>query len=194
MESAPARLPEDELKSRLADIERLLGSDPARADTVASRLLEAVPGHPMLRLFQGIARRLAGDPSAAVKVLEPLCRDVPDAPLPHLQLGLAKRAMHDNDGAVEAMRRAVAVRPDFGDAWFALADLLIAMGDRDAADRAFAAYVKNSTRDPAVLEPATALRENRISDAEAMLRSQIERRPNDVAALCVLADVATRQG
>lgn len=195
MDPPPARTPisEDELRSRLADVERLLSSDPARADALATGILDAVPGHPMARLFQGIARRLAGNPAAAVEVLEALCRDVPDAPLAQLQLGLAKRVQGQNEAAARALRRAVAIRPDFGDGWFALADLLTMMADRDGADRAFAMYLKVSTRDPAIVEPATALRENRINEAEAILKGQIEQRPNDVAALCLLAEVAARQ-
>ena len=59
------------MQSRLAEIERLLGSDPHSADKKATELLQTVPGEPMAQLYQGIARRMLGNPAAAVDVLRP---------------------------------------------------------------------------------------------------------------------------
>lgn len=180
------------LEARLSLIERSLSSDPAQAERLAAELLTAVPGHPMALLFQGIARRLMGNPAAAMEVLTPLCRSVQDAPLPHLQLGLALRESGENASAVRSMRRAVAIKPDFSDAWLALADLLTAMGEKKGADQAFGTYVRHAARDRRLLEPAAHLRENRTAEAEALLRNHLERHPADICALCMLADVAQR--
>src|SRR5690606_25570940 len=158
----------------------------------AVELLESAPGHPMALLFRGIARRLMNDPATAIAVLDPLCRSVKEAPLPHLQLGLALRETGDVSSAERSIRRAVDVKPDFSDAWLALADLLVAQGDGKAADDAFAAYIRTSTRDPRLKVPADLLRENRTGEAEALLRNQLGKQPNDVCAMCMLADVAQR--
>jgi tetratricopeptide (TPR) repeat protein len=184
----------EDLRARLSLVEQLLSSDPARADAQAAELLAIAPGHPMALLFQGIARRLLGNAASAVEILSPLCQRWPDAPLAHLQLGLALRATGANGLAVQTLRRAVAIKTDFSDAWLALADLLTAMGDVAGADLAFATYIRHSARDPSLAEPAQALRENRTADAEALLRRHLERHPNDVVALCMLADVAVRHG
>ncbi|MGH8167897.1 MAG: tetratricopeptide repeat protein, partial [Woeseiaceae bacterium] len=181
-----------ELDARLSLIEQLLGQDPAVAEARAAELLAAFPGHPMALLFRGIARRLMGDPAAAIEVLAPLCRALGDAPLPHLQLGLALRESGDADAAIRAMRRAVAIKPDFSDAWLALADLLTATADSEGADQAFGRYVEHSMRDPRLLEPATLLRDNRAAEAGKLLRNELERHPTDVCALFMLADVAGR--
>lgn len=106
----------------LGRIERLLSSDPAQAEAAATRIVAADPRHTMALLFQGIARRLLGNPAGAIDVLEPLCERAPDAPLPQLQLGLALREIGEKEAAVRPMRRAVVVKPDFSDAWLALAD------------------------------------------------------------------------
>ena len=182
-----------ELEAKLSHIERLLGSDPATADRQAGELLTAFPGHPMALLFQGIARRLMGDPARAIEALAPVCQSEPKAPLPHLQLGLALRESGDEDAAVESMRRAVAAKPDFSDAWLALADLLTARRDRERADEAFAMYIEHSARDPLLAACAAALREDRVGDAESMLRGHLDQHPTDVAAMCMLADVAQRR-
>ena len=177
---------------RLRQIEWLLRSDPARAETRAAEFLAAVPGHPMALLFQGIASRLTGNLASAIDILTPLSASCPDAPLVHLQLGLALREAGQNEAALQSMRRAVAVKPDFSDAWLALADLLTALGDRDAADDAFTMYVRYSANDPHLREPAAALGENRVAEAETLLRKQVEQHPTDIVALCLLADVVER--
>jgi tetratricopeptide (TPR) repeat protein len=178
--------------TRLARIESLLASDPARAEREAGELLAEHPDHAMARLFQGIARRLLGNPAGAIEVLAPLSDSVPGAPLPHLQLALARRETGDREGAEQAMRRAVAAKPDFSDAWLALADLLVAKGDAAGADRAFIRYLELSAQDPRLREPAAALNENRTADAERFLRQHLQRHPTDVRAISMLADVALR--
>ena len=180
------------MEARLRQIEQLLRSDPVRAEALAAEFLAAAPGHQMALLFRGIASRLAGNPGAAIEILTDLSASSPDAPLVHLQLGLALRELGRNEDAVKSMRRAVAVKPDFSDAWLALADLLTALGDRDGADEAFTMYVRHSAHDPHLREPAAALKEGRVAEAETRLRNHIEQHPADIVALCLLADVIER--
>ena len=59
-----------------------------------------------------------------------------------------------------------------------------------AADRAIAAAL----RDPLLIEAALALGDNRIPDAERLLRTHLKARPLDVAAIRMLAEVAARIG
>jgi tetratricopeptide (TPR) repeat protein len=181
-----------DLQARLSEIERLLGSDPVQADVRATELLGAVPGQQMALLLQGIARRLTGDSAAAIEILSPLCRNAPDAPLPHLQLALCLREAGDNESAARSLRRAVAIKADFSDAWLALADLLTEMEDTAGADEAFGAYIRLAMNDPGLLEAGAALNENRTADAESLLRRHLDYQPNDIVAMCMLADVFDR--
>ena len=109
-----------------------------------------------------------------------------------LILGLARSAAGDIDGSIDALTRAVSLRADLPDAWLALADQLRARGDAEAADRAYAHYIKAATRDPRLMGAAAALCENRIPEAEALLRAHLANHPTDVAALRMLAEVAAR--
>lgn len=181
------------LDSRLANIERLLATDPAAAETEADRLLADVPGHGLAQLFKGIARRLDGRFAAAIDILEPLCEQNPDAPLAHLQLGLAHRQSGNNDKARSAIERAVATNANFGDGWLALADLLVEIGDRQAADKAFLSYIAVAGHDPRLQQGGAAITEGRLDDAERLLRHIVNQHPSDVVALCLLADVAERR-
>lgn len=184
---------EGELRARLAEIERLLNSDPAQRGAGGRPAPRGGAGRPDGPAVPG-HRAAPGGPSVSpVEVLERLCRDGPEAPLSHLQLGLARRALGHNKAAAEAMRRAAAIRPDSADAWLALADLLTEITDRDGADHAFGRYLEASRQDPGLAGPAAVLRENRIADAAAMLKGRLERQPNDIAAISLLADVSTRQ-
>jgi len=181
------------LDAALARIDELLGSDPARADAEARALLEKIPGQPAALLFQAIARRLMNDPAASIEILGPLCQAHPSAAVPRLQLGLALRETGDDGAALATLRRAVDAKPDFADAWLALADLLTALERTSEADRAFAGYVAHANQKPRIAEAGRALAENRPADAESLLRAQLGPYPNDVVALCLLADAAERQ-
>ena len=182
------------LQERLSTIERLLGSDPGRAEALADEVLAEAPAHAMALLFKGMARRLAGRPAEALEVLRPLCEQVGDAPFPHLQLGLALREAGDPEQAARALRRAIAIKPDFSDSWLALAHLESSTGDGKGAAEAFDGYVRNAMQDPRLRDIAAALKDNRISDAERSLRRRLESYPKDVVALRMLATIALQTG
>jgi tetratricopeptide (TPR) repeat protein len=111
-----------------------------------------------------------------------------------LVLGLAQGALGQGEAAVTTLRRAVQLAPGLGDAWRTLADHLTAVGDTAGADAAYARYIQCSTRDPRLLRPAAALCENRIAEAEALLRAHLKAFPTDVPAIRMLAEVAARLG
>ncbi len=138
------------------------------------------------------SRLLAARPAVAAEQAREILKVVPQQPQAMLILGLACAAAGDVDGSIDALTRAVSLRTDLPDAWLALADQLRTRGDAEAADRAYAHYIKAATRDPRLMGAAAALCENRIPEAEALLRAHLAQHPNDVAALRMLAEVAAR--
>ncbi len=174
--------------SRLLDTDAMLAAEQARA------ILDVVPRHPMARLILGIAARRGGDPEGAVAELEPLAATQPGAPAVHCELGLAYGDLGRGEAAIASLRRAVSLKPGLAEAWKALGDHLAATGDAAAADAAYANQIKAATRDPRLLAPAAALVDDRIPEAEAMLREHLRRHPEDVAAIRMLAEVAARLG
>jgi len=88
----------------------------------------------------------------------------------------------------------VALKPDLPQAWRVLGDHLMAAGEQEAADAAYASHVRHSTRDPRLLDAAIALAENRIPAAETLLREHLKQAPTDVAAIRMFAEVAARLG
>ncbi len=138
------------------------------------------------------SRLLAVKPSAAAEQAREILKVIPREPQAFLILGQARAALGEVEESIDALTHAVSLRPESPDAWLALADQLRERGDAQAADRAYAHYIKAATRDPHLMGAAAALCENRIPEAEALLRAHLARHPTDVAALRMLAEVAAR--
>jgi tetratricopeptide (TPR) repeat protein len=140
------------------------------------------------------ARLLQADPALAGEQANEILRAVGEHPQALLLLGLSHGRRGEHDAAIAALRRALALQPDLPQAWRALGDALGAAGDFDGADDAYAQHVRRSVRDPRLLAAAAALGENRIPEAEKLLREHLKRAPTDVAAIRMFAELAARIG
>jgi len=178
----------------LAHTERLLELNPLLAIEQAGEILKVAPNHPMATLLLGVAQRRAGDATAARATLTALVDAQHRWARAHYELGVTLGELDQPTAATALLRRTVQLKPDLPNAWRALGDLLAATGDTAGADVAYAAHIKFSTRDPRLQVPALALYENRIPQAEALLREHLKQFPTDVAAIRMLAEVAGRLG
>lgn len=95
---------------------------------------------------------------------------------------------------VERARNAVAANPRDAAAHRALGKLLREAGDDRGANEAEIAAIFASQHDPQIQRAAAALMANDMRSAEAVLRPLVDHRPDDVAALRMLADVSLRLG
>jgi tetratricopeptide (TPR) repeat protein len=188
----PVAEPAGTLATALEHTTRLLRSDPVLASEQAGEILKVVPGHPMATLLMGVARRAAGDPFAALQTLEPLVAGQPNWAAAHYETGITLSALDRHADALAALRRAVALRPDMPNAWREIGDLLTLQGDSQGADAAYAQHIQASTKDPRLISAAHALCENKIGQAELLLREHLKRYPTDVAAIRMFAEVAGR--
>ncbi|HSR65943.1 MAG TPA: sulfotransferase [Xanthomonadaceae bacterium] len=185
--------PAASLEVALAHAQRLLASDPALAAEQACEILRVVPGQPVAQRLLAAAHVLRGDVDGALAILQPLAQQHPQWARVQLDLGLALGRARRGAEALAALQRAVALDPKLPGAWRALGDHLAGAGDTAGADAAYAAHVRHSPADPALLAAAHALAEGRIPEAEAQLRALLRRAPTDVAAIRMLAEVAARQ-
>jgi tetratricopeptide (TPR) repeat protein len=152
---------------------------------------------PTASLDQALAhasRLLASDPSLAREQAEEILRVVGPHPAALLVLGIALGHAGRGDDAVRALRRAVQLDPRQPRAWQALGDHLSAVGDTRGADEAYSWQVRTSAQDPQLLAAAVAMTENRIPEAETLLRDRLRQAPTDVAAIRMLAEIAARLG
>jgi tetratricopeptide (TPR) repeat protein len=194
MSGSAAAEPVGSVDTALAHAVRLLERDPALAAEQATEILKAVPGHPGATLVLAVARRSAGDANQALALLLPLLNGQSRWANLHYELGLTHSALGRGEEAVAALKQAAQLSPDAPHVWRALADHLEASGDETGAEAARARLLKSSTRDPRLLAAGAALCENRIPEAEALLRRQLMEHPTDIAAIRMLAEVAARLG
>ncbi|HEX5378219.1 MAG TPA: sulfotransferase [Phenylobacterium sp.] len=186
--------PTGTIEAALAHASRMLRARPDLAEQQARAILEAVPGHPAAVLMLAQARRLQGDATGALAALEPLALTQPRWAPAHLELGLARGAAGDSAGAARALMRAVDLKPDLAEAWGALADQRRLLGDAAGADAARARQMGCAANDPVLLEAGAAMVEGKLAVAEHLLRDLLKLRPDEVAALRMLAEIATRLG
>ncbi|MEI7038254.1 sulfotransferase [Fulvimonas yonginensis] len=182
------------LEQALAHATHLLERDPALAAEQALEILRVAAGHPAALRLLAAARSAQGDHAGAIGILEPLVRRQPAWAPAALELGLALGRVGRGRDAVAALRQAVAVDARLPQAWRALADQLLALGEAAAADDAYGEHVRRATDDPHLMGIAAALAGDRLPEAEAMLRAHLKAAPTDVAAIRMFAELAARLG
>ena len=189
-----ATQPTGTLSAALAHAGKLLKADPGLAAEQALEILEAAPDYDPARLVLAAARRLSGDPAAALDLVVPLVVKQPGWVAAHFENALALAAGGHGDEAINALKRTVALKPDHPEAWRYLGDHLMATGDTEAADGAYARHVRCSTRDPALQQAAAAMVNDDVAAAERLLKAHLTDAPTDVPAIRMLAEVAVRCG
>jgi Flp pilus assembly protein TadD len=96
--------------------------------------------------------------------------------------------------AARQAREILASAPDDAEAWRLLGAALRRTGDDDGANEAELAAIAASVRDPQLLRAGRALVDNDLPTAESILRPLLRRRPTDVAAIRMMAELAARVG
>jgi tetratricopeptide (TPR) repeat protein len=110
-------------------------------------------------------------------------------------LAHAARLLADRPAlAARQAREILQVIPGQREALLLLARAEAASGDFDAADAAHLEAVRTGAHDPALVEAALALRDQRLEVAEALLRERLKAEPTDVAAIRMFAEVAANLG
>ena len=192
--TADTHEPVGSLATALAHTARLLETRPPLAEAQARAILEAVPGHPEALLLLAQALRAQGDLTGALAGLEPLGKAQPRWAAAQLELGLARAAAGRSRDAVAALDQAVRLKPDLAEAWRSLAEQRRVLGDSAGADVAEAQAIACSVHDPELMSAGAALVAGRLAEAEQALREVLKARPTEVAAIRMLAEIATRLG
>jgi tetratricopeptide (TPR) repeat protein len=186
--------PTGTLEAALARTDSLLKVDPKLAAEQALEILKAVPEYAPAQLLLAAARRLSGDPAAGLELIDPLLSEQPKWIAAHFEHGLALAAVGRGNDAIKALQRTVELKPEHTQAWRVLGDHLMAIGDNEAADAAYARHIHCSTKEPVLQQAAAAMIKNDVPTAERLLKAHLSKVPTDVPAIRMLAEVAMRLG
>lgn len=107
----------------------------AEARAQAEWLLQADPANPDHRILAATVAVGLGDQARAIELYRDVLADVPDSPDVNLWLGHALKTVGDMPDAVAAYHAAAAARPDFGDAYWSLANLKLYRFDDGEIER-----------------------------------------------------------
>ncbi|MGK2924398.1 MAG: sulfotransferase [Lysobacterales bacterium] len=183
-----------DLKTALADAERLLSRDPRLAAKQAEQLLESHPGSEAARRILAAACRLHGDAARSLALLQPLAWRNTDSPGFLYEYGQSLGSMGRGDEAIAALRRAVQLEPGHAAAWRALGDQLAVAGDEAGSHEAYEQHFATSIRHPQLVECVELLRNGKLAQAERLARDFLKQHPADVSAIRILADIGMKLG
>ena len=96
--------------------------------------------------------------------------------------------------AAEQAREILLSVPNSADAYRLLGEALRRTGEHEAANEAELAAISASIHDPELMRAGRALVEDDLPAAEQVLRPLLKRRPTDVAAIRMMAELAARLG
>ena len=96
--------------------------------------------------------------------------------------------------AVAALERAVALSPEAEGAWRSLGMARREKGDTTGASTAHDRAARLAMAKPPLADAAAALNQDKLATAEQIIRARLKEVPTDVAAICLLAELAARAG
>ena len=110
-------------------------------------------------------------------------------------LGEARRLLAENPAAaLVAVRPLTRTDPPDSDAWRLAARILRILGRTSEAEQAELTAIDGAAHEPELQRAALALADNRLGEAEPLLKARLKAVPTDVAAIRMLAELAGRIG
>jgi len=165
-------------------------NDPAHAEAKAREMLAKNANDPDAQLMLAAALRQKGDAEAARKILAPLVAANPDWAQVRLELGLTLGMLGDNYGAITVLTEATNLDRNLSEAWSALGEQYVLVGDILASDAAYSHHFNVSVNEPQLQKAVAALRNGRPDISEDILVEYLEAHPDDVNAIKMLAEAA----
>jgi len=180
-----------ELDAELRQLQVLI--EQRRFDEVVSvtgRRLVEFPGHRDLLYQRAVALRLQMKIPEALATLETLEDASPAYPRLFQERGLCYVGLRQAPEAIQALERAVAINPALPVSWRTLQGLYGMVGRRSDSDTASQHVAKLAALPVEVVTARSMLADGNIRDAEATIRGFLQRAPDDIEALRVLAMIA----
>ena len=186
-----ADVPSPELDTALPELQSLI--EQSRFDdalSTADRLLPLFPGHRDLLYLRAVALRHVNRVPEALATLESLEDGYPGYPRLFQERGHCHVFLKQAPQAIEAFERAVGLNPALPASWRVLASLYRMVGRHQESENAARHVDKLASLAPEVVTARSMLLDGNLREAEGLIRSYLQRKPDDIEALRVLAQVA----
>jgi predicted Zn-dependent protease len=190
--AAPAdSLPAPSLDADLRELQQLI--EQRRFDDAlafSDRLLEQFPGHRDLLYMRAVTLRHLQRVPDALATLELLEDTHPGYPRLFQERGHCHVFLKQAPEAIRAFSRAVELNPALPASWRLLASLYQMVGRTQEATNAAQHVAKLATLATEVVTARSMLADGNLREAEDLIRGYLRRKPDDIEALRVLAQVA----
>ena len=140
------------------------------------------------------ARQLQGDSAEAITLLDSLIARRRNWLSVHQEKAIILRTRGELAASVASLREVVRLDPSRSSAWGLMADMLTTLGEQTAADEAMREYLRAAARPEVLIAAAELVAQGKLSEAEPICRDFLRHSPNDIDALRLLAEIATRLG
>ena len=163
--------------------------DPQRARGLAETAGQLRPNNPDVIVAQALVTAVQ-DPKQAATLLTQASEAAPEDPLLPYLLGTTYQSMGGTIEAIDALRKAVALAPNYDDAWFALGKVNRELGRNDEARRCFTEVTGiDKTRADAWVEIADILATTG-NDAAALeaYEQALKAEPSNPLSVCAMGE------
>ena len=185
--SSPALVADSELRELQQLVEQRRFDDALAA---CDRLLEHSPWHRDLLYMRAVALRHLQRVPEALATLETLEDTHPAYPRLFQERGHCHVFLKQAPEAIQAFSRAVELNPALPASWRLLASLYQMVGRTQEAANAAQHVAKLATLATEVVTARSMLADGNLREAEDLIRTYLQRKPDDIEALRVLALVA----
>ena len=182
-------------QAALEQIQKLLGE--MKFDLAleqADAILEVHPRDARTNYLRAVTLRHLGRHTEAVELLRALAKGTRDVAVIHQELGRALHAVGRIDDAIEALREAVRIEPGLAGSWKLLGESLHAEGDAAEASEALHQAMAATHTHPGILKALDLIEQERYGMAEGICRDYLQRHPDDVTVIRLLAEIGIRLG
>ena len=146
-------------------------------------------------LMHGVALRRNGQHKAAEPLLRQILVEADSLVLAHHELGLALKGQGKLSEAIISLETAVRLQPNLRTAWRDLYELRASEGDDFAAADAYRRSLGSQQGlDPLLTQVLDLMQAGRLGVAEGICREYLKRRPHDVDAIRLLAEIGITLG
>ena len=173
----------------------LQNGDSETACQLAKDARDMAPGDSRFVLMHGVALRRNGQHKEAEPLLRRILVEAEGLVLAHHELGLALKGQGRLSEAIIALETAVRLQPSLKAAWRDLYELRASQGDDLAAADAYRRSLGSQQGlDPLLTKVLDLMQAGRLGAAEGICREYLKRRPHDVDAIRLLAEIGITLG